>query len=164
MKKIIYICSALCGLMSLSACGGTEKQGSHEGTQAILEKYERYLTDPRTYVCYRTEGDLKIDGFGRGSEDGIFDLSVSVDGIYVGDGATAANLAKVFGIEGAAELGGTSATMRSDGTLDRGFSSDNVEVAFGAPLGGKVKFTVVPKSGGEGARLPTAFFFRVKMK
>ena len=26
---------------------------------------------------------------------------MSVDGIYVGDGATAANLAKIFGIEGA---------------------------------------------------------------
>ena len=62
MKKFVYICSALCGLMSLSACGGAEKQGGNEGTQAILEKYERYLTDPRTYVCYRTEGDLKIDG------------------------------------------------------------------------------------------------------
>lgn len=30
--------------------------------QSIYQKQERFLTDPRTYVCYRTEGKLKIDG------------------------------------------------------------------------------------------------------
>ena len=121
--------------------------------------------DTDALIAVASKGvDLTIDGFGQGAEGDVFDLSVSVDGIYVGNGATAANLAKVFGIEGAAELGGKSATMRSDGTLDRGFCSDNVEVTFGAPLGGKVKFTVAPKSGGEGTRRPTSFFFRVKMK
>ena len=54
--------------------------------------------------------------------------------------------------------------MRSDGTLDSGFSSANVEVNAAGPQGGNVKFTVMPKGGGEGTRRPTSFFFRVKMK
>ena len=42
--------------------------------------------------------------------------------------------------------------MRSDGTLDSGFSSDNVEVNAAAPENGNVKFTVTPKGGDEGTR------------
>ena len=61
MKKLVYICSALCGLMSLTSCAGGEKQAKEEG-QCIFEKYEKYLVEPRTYVAYRTEGALKIDG------------------------------------------------------------------------------------------------------
>ena len=61
MKKVVYICSFLCGLMSLTGCAGGEKQVKEDG-QCIFEKYEKYLVDPRTYVAYRTEGTLKIDG------------------------------------------------------------------------------------------------------
>ena len=61
MKKVVYICSFLCGLMSLTGCTGGEKQVKEDG-QCIFEKYEKYLVDPRTYVAYRTEGALKIDG------------------------------------------------------------------------------------------------------
>lgn len=32
------------------------------GAQSIFQKYERFLTEPRSYVCYRTDGKLKIDG------------------------------------------------------------------------------------------------------
>jgi hypothetical protein len=39
-----------------------------------------------------------------------------------------------------------------------------VEVNAVAPQDGNVKFTVMPNGGGEGARRPTSFFFRVKMK
>jgi hypothetical protein len=60
----------------------------------------------------------------------------------------------VFDIEGAEKLAGDGA----------GFSPDNVEVNAAAPENGNVKFTVTPKGGGEGARLLTAFFLRVKMK
>ena len=45
-----------------------------------------------------------IGGFTQGSSAGVFDLSVSISGITVGDNATAANLEKVFGVEGAGEL------------------------------------------------------------
>ena len=101
------------------------------------------------------EGDLVIDGFGNGAEDGKFELVASVDGISVGDGATDANLRKVFDIEG------TSAIMRANGAED-GFSADNVEISVAEPSGGKVKFTVTPKV--EGGKTPDRFFFKVKMK
>ena len=32
------------------------------GAQSIFQKYERFLTEPRSYVCYRADGKLKIDG------------------------------------------------------------------------------------------------------
>ena len=60
---------------------------------------------------------------------------------------TAANLEKVFGVEGA-------------GSLDEGeFKEVNVDIEFGEPEGGKVKVKATPKN-------PAArqFFMRVKMK
>lgn len=93
------------------------------------------------------EGDLKIGGFTQGSSAGVFDLSVSISGIAVGDNATAENLAKVFGIEGA-------------GSLDESeFKDEDVDIEFGKPEGGKVKIKATPKD-------PAAkqFFMRVKMK
>ena len=38
------------------------------------------------------------------------------------------------------------------------FSSDNIEIAIGVPVGGRVKFAVTP----DGA--PSALFLRVKVK
>ena len=101
------------------------------------------------------EGDLAIDGFGNGAADGKFEIMASVDGVSVGDGASDANLRKVFDIEG------TSAIMRANRAED-GFSADNVEVTVAEPSGGKVKFTVTPKV--EGGKTPGSFFFKVKMK
>ena len=63
------------------------------------------------------------------------------------DGATAANLKKVFDVEGA-------------GLLDESeFKEENVDIEFGKSEGGKVKVKVTPKD-------PAAkqFFMRVKMK
>lgn len=51
MKKLKYFYSLLLLLSCLPA-----------GAQSLYEKYERFLTDPRTYVCYRADGKLKIDG------------------------------------------------------------------------------------------------------
>ena len=88
-----------------------------------------------------------IGGFTQGSSAGVFDLSVSISGIAVGEGATAANLKKVFGVEGA-------------GLLDeREFKEANVDIEFDKPEGGKVKIKATPKK-------PAAkqFFMRVKMK
>lgn len=63
MKKLAYFSAAfLCSsALFLGGCAGGEKQVKEDG-QSIFEKYEKYLVDPRTYVCYRTEGALKIDG------------------------------------------------------------------------------------------------------
>ena len=49
MKKLVIACLALFSLAPALA-------------QGLLEKYERFLVEPRTYVAYRTEGALKIDG------------------------------------------------------------------------------------------------------
>jgi hypothetical protein len=98
------------------------------------------------------DGDLVIDGFGDGASEGEFEIIASVNGVSVGNGATDANLSKVFDIEGAS-------TINPDGI---GFSADNVEVAVAEPSGGKVKFTVTPKV--EGGKTPGSFFFKVKMK
>lgn len=101
------------------------------------------------------EGDVVIDTFENAATDGAFEFTVNMKDIAVGDGALEANIRKVFDIEGATEL-------RSDGTSDGGFSSDNVEVSAAVPANGHVKFTVTPKM--EGREKPNSFFFRVKMK
>ena len=63
------------------------------------------------------------------------------------DGATAANLKKVFDVEGA-------------GLLDeREFKEENVDIEFGKPEGGKVKIKATPKN-----LAARQFFMRVKMK
>ena len=49
MKKTIVACLALFAMAPAFA-------------QSIMEKYEKYLVEPRTYVAYRTEGALNIDG------------------------------------------------------------------------------------------------------
>ena len=103
------------------------------------------------------KGDVVIDTFESTATEGAFEFTVKIDGIKVGDDALEANIRKVFGIEGAAELS-------SDGTLNSGFSSNNVEVNAARPVNGNVKFSVAPKGGSDGTRRPTSFFFRVKMK
>ena len=100
------------------------------------------------------EGDVIIDTFESAATDGAFEFTVMIDDIEVGDNALEANIRKVFDIEGAEKLA----------SGDAGFSPDNVEVNAAAPQDGNVKFTVMPNGGGEGARRPTSFFFRVKMK
>ena len=63
------------------------------------------------------------------------------------DGATAANLAKVFGVEGA-------------GSLDESeFKEENVDIEFGKPDGGKVKIKATPKD-----MTAKQSFMRVKMR
>ena len=100
------------------------------------------------------EGDVLIDTFESAANAGTFEFAVKLDGIEVGANALEVNIRKVFDIEGAEKLVSGGA----------GFSPDNVEVNAAAPENGNVKFTVTPKGGGEGARRPTSFFFRVKMK
>ena len=90
---------------------------------------------------------MTIGRFTQGSSAGVFDLSVSISGIAVGDNATAANLEKVFGVEGA-------------GSLDESeFKEENVNIEFGKPDGGKVKVKATPNDS-----TAKQFFMRVKMK
>ena len=61
MKKFVYFCSALLGL-TFASCAGNQGETQTTGEQSVFEKYERYLVEPRSYICYRTDGKLKIDG------------------------------------------------------------------------------------------------------
>ena len=63
MKRIETLGLGLfCMASVLTGCASGEKQASAEGAPCIFETYERYLVQPRSYVAYRTEGALKIDG------------------------------------------------------------------------------------------------------
>jgi len=95
--------------------------------------------------------DLKIESFSPASVEGKFEFTVGVENVNVGAGSIAdemlkANLNKVFGLEG--------------GTSLQGLSSDNVDITFGAPMNGKVKFTAGPDAKNADAK---TFFMRVKM-
>ena len=98
------------------------------------------------------EGDVVIDTFESAATDGAFEFTVKIAGIQVGNNALAANIRKVFDIEGSAELG------MGNERWDMG----NVEVNAATPVNGNVKFTVMPKV--ENGEKPNSFFFRVKMK
>lgn len=91
------------------------------------------------------QGDLKIDTFKPSATSGAFDFEISVKDIAVGEEATAANLAEIFGIEGAETPNGA-------------YSSSDVEVVFGTPQNGRVKCTAKPKGTAK-----TSFFMRAKM-
>lgn len=93
-----------------------------------------------------TNGTLRIDDFRPTAESGKFDFTVSVKDIDIGSDAATENLKKVFGIEGGTILG------------QDGLSSDNVDITFGTPENGKVKFTAGPKNPNAGT-----FFMKVKM-
>ena len=78
-----------------------------------------------------------------GGTSGTFDLIVDIAGAEIG---TAANLAEVFGVEGATELD------------DSAFSSDGLTVSLERTADGKTKAIVAPVGS------PPSFFLRVKVK
>ena len=92
-------------------------------------------------------GDVRIMRFVPSGGANAFDMSVSVAGVSVGGAATAANLAKVFAVEGA--------ERPADGL----FGTDCVNAVFGVPSDGLVKLAVSPKDASA-----KSFFFRVKLK
>lgn len=120
-----------------------------EKRQAVKDSAHAWLSfalDVNTLIAIPPKhGDLKIDTFKPSATSGAFDFEVSIKDIAVGDGATAANLAEIFGIEGSSTLNGD-------------YSSDAVELSFGTPTNGKVKCTARPKD----ATKPS-FFMKVRM-
>ena len=126
------------------------KSINHNDVTKSLFAWLSYALDTAGLIAAEPkEGDLVIDGFSNGAADGKFELVASVDGISVGEGASDANLRKVFEVEGAS-------------AVESGYSKDNVELNVAEPSGGKVKFTVTPKV--DGGKTPGSFFFKVKMK
>ena len=99
-----------------------------------------------------TSDDVRIESFAPTLTDGKFEFTVSVKDVNIGGGSVAVetlkeNLKKVLGIEGAATLSPS------------GFSSDNIDITFDAPVDGKAKFTVTPP-----VDAGSSFFMRVKVK
>lgn len=91
------------------------------------------------------QGDLSVSGFQPSATSGAFDLDISVDGISVGEGATEGNLAEIFCVEGAETPNGV-------------FSSNDIDLTFGAPESGNVRCTARPKNATR-----DSFFMRVRM-
>jgi len=92
--------------------------------------------------------DIKVDVFSPSTKSGKFDFTVSVDGLTVSNDALKENLKQVFGLEGSTTL------------QPNGFSSNNVDIDFGTPNDGKVKFTAGPNAENFGA---SSFFMKVKL-
>ena len=126
------------------------KGGSAAGVQGVMSAENAWLSyalgQDTLLETVPTDGDLAVEAFEPTAETGTFEFTVSVKDVEVGSETAKENLKKVFGLEGAA-------------TLDNAaFSSDKVEIDFGTPVDGKVKFTATPKDAS--AR---AFFMKVKM-
>lgn len=107
-----------------------------------------------------TSNDVRIVAFeaanadsgAMGSSRPTFAFEVAIDNVDIGGGMVAVetlkeNLKKVLGVEGAA-------TLSPDG-----FSSDNIEITFDAPVDGKARFIVSPPADAD-----NSFFMRVKVK
>jgi hypothetical protein len=88
--------------------------------------------------------DVVIESIAPSSTaNGTFDLTVSIVGAEIGEGA---RLAEALGIEGAAEL------------KESAFSSEGLTVTLERTANGKAKATVTTEGS------PASFFLRVKVK
>lgn len=118
------------------------------GAQAVKDSSNAWLSfaidSQRLVDTTPTNGQMKIERFSPTSTLGLFDFTVGIDDVYIGSGASAENLKKVFGLEG--------------GSSPKGMSPTNVNVIFGMPSDGKVKFTAGPKNANT-----DTFFMRVNM-
>ena len=120
---------------------------SHQSVKESPRSWLSYLLDTSSLIDKKLKkddvsiGSLAFDMYGR------FVFDVGVKDIVIGDGATAANLAKVFGIEGATSLNAGD------------FSPDNVAFSFGAPMDGKA--TVISEPVDSSAE---SFFIRATMQ
>lgn len=79
------------------------------------------------------------------SENGAWNLSVSIADLKVGDDADPTDLEMLFSVEGTTDL--------SEGA----FNSDNVKTTFGIPQNGRIKVSIEPKD------ISSQFFIRVRM-
>lgn len=118
------------------------------GAQAVKDSPNAWLSfalDSATLIpAPLADGDVKVDRFVRTATAGVFDFTVSIKDVLVGDAAMQGNLSKVFGIEG--------------GTALDAMSSENVNLTFDPPENGKVRFKAGPKD----EKAP-AFFMKVKV-
>ena len=94
-----------------------------------------------------TDDDLRIEEFKPSTEGGAFDFTVSIRDVEVGPLARAENLKKTFGLKGATEL------------VPSAFDEANVDIEFGMPMDGKLKFTAEPLD-----KDAKSFFMKMKVR
>ena len=126
------------------ACGSdfAKRQAVKDSAHAWLS----FALDASTLIVNPPkQGDLKIDAFKPSSTSGAFDFDIAVEDIAIGEDTTAANLAEIFGVEGATTPNGE-------------YSSSGVEMSFGTPTNGKVRCTAKPKDASA-----KSFFMKVRM-
>lgn len=132
------------------AMSAKDKSGNVAGMQGVRNSQHAWvsfaLDSDKLLVQLPTDEDLTVEKFEPASEAGKFDFTVSVDGVNVGSDAQKENLKQVFGLEGATSLNPDD------------FSSGNVDLTFGTPADGKVKFTAGPKDTNA-----STFFMKVKV-
>lgn len=103
------------------------------------------LAAPKLITSTPKDGDISIQSFTRAEAEGVFNFTVDIKDIAIGNGAEEANIRKVIEVEGASDL--------SPGS----FSADSVCVNSANASDGKIKFEVRPQNGSE-----KSFFFKVK--
>ena len=119
----------------------------HQSAKDAAKSWLSYALDASVLIDKRfRKGDLSIDLFAPYSAGGFL-FELGLNGVDIGDEATAANLAKVFGVEGATSLDSND------------FSSDNVTLSFGVPNDGKATIVAEPKDGNA-----ASFFLRATMR
>lgn len=127
------------------------KSGEDVGAQGVMDSpyaWLSYALDSATLIQNPpADGDVRVEKFEQTATADSFDFTVGVENIPVGDDAKPGNLAKVFGVEGGSTLS------------PQNMSVDKVDITFGTPENGKVKFTAGPKD-----KAQPSFFMRVKMK
>ena len=133
--------------LSVKNVGGTAVAGQQTVKDSPNAWLSYALNTEKLIAATPVFGDVEIDEFSPSSELHKFDFTVSIKNILVGNEATADNLVKVFGVEGATSLTGDT------------FSSNNVMVTFDTPENGKVRLKAMPKNTSA-----QSFFMKVKMK
>jgi len=119
------------------------------GVMTTSNAWLSYALDCETIIgTLPKDEDIRVEEFGPAKEDGKFDFTVDVKDVEIGSAAVKENLKRVFGLEGGTSL------------LPGGLSSDNVDITFGSPVDGKLKFTAGPNAENADAK---AFFMKVKV-
>lgn len=113
---------------------------------------EEIISNDIHIVSFNVVRDNEVGGILEATVPSSLIFEVAIDDVAIGSGSVAEetlkeNLKKVLGVEGAARL---------DESM---FSSDNINITFGAPVDGKARFTVTPL-----ANVGNSFFMRVKVK
>ncbi len=133
---------------SVKPSGGGETPAGAAAVMAAPTAWQSYALGTEKLLAEPiAEEDLTVEMFEPAAEAGKFDFTVSVKDVEVGSAAAKENLKKVFGLQGATTL------------EESAFSGDSVDVEFGTPEGGKVKFTATPADPGA-----KTFFMRMTVK